>query len=228
MSTDATHTASGDHRGGRANRPGPRAVYLLAAAAALVLAAVIVLLIAPGGSPTSSAAAGFHLQTSSVYGHVPSWDKIPEPAPVKIVTASAAHPDLKAMEGYPVNAKLPAGSVQYSAEGPQVPSWVANEAASAHWKLGETAPSAFYATFTGAKGAVPLSPADFTVITYTGRLLHPHITTAAGGPLPSSVAPGQTVKLKLETSLPEGDGEIRWAPAGGRILVSYFWTLEFD
>jgi hypothetical protein len=54
------------------------------------------------------------------------------------------------------------------------------------------------------------------------------VTNAAGGPVPATVGPGQTVKLTLTTSLPEGDGEIRWAPVGNRILVSYFWTLEFD
>jgi len=32
----------------------------------------------------------------------------------------------------------------------------------------------------------------------------------------------------VKTSLPDRDGEIRWAPDDKRIPVSYFWTLEFD
>jgi hypothetical protein len=220
-----THAAAERTGGGRASRRGPRAAYLLAAVTALALGAAVAVALKPGGS--AGAVAG-NLQTSSRYGHVPKWDKIPEPPPARVVTATPAQPDLKAMEGYPVAAKLPGGSVIYFAEGPQVPSWVAGDAASGHWRLGETAPASFSVTFSHASGKVPLSAGDFTIITYTGTLLHPRVTTAAGGPIPSAVSPGQTLRLKLTTALPEGDGEIRWAPVGKHILVSYFWTLEFD
>ncbi len=227
MSTDAPQIASGDRKGGRAGRPGPRVIQVAAAVIALLVAAVAVIAIKPGGPTTGSLAAG-HLQTSSVYGKVPSWDRIPEAPAVKAVIATPRHPDLKAMEGYPVDARFSGGAVRYFAEGPSVPDWVASQASDGQLKEGESVPSTFEVTFTGATGTVPLAADDFTVITYNGKLLHPTVTNASGGALPATVAPAQTVRLKLMTSLPEGDGEIRWAPVGGRILVSYFWTLEFD
>ena len=228
MRMDADLSASDEQRGGRADSPGLRVRHLIAGAIALALAVAIVLAIRPGGSATGAAAVG-HLQTSSRYGQVPKWDSIPEPPPVTVVTATLAHPVLKAMEGYPVAAKLPGGaSVRYFVEGPQVPNWVTNRASSGDQRHEETAPSVFDVTFSNAAGTVPLSAGDFTVITYAGKVLHPRVTPADGGLLPAAVRPGQTLMLKLSTSLPEGDGEIRWAPVGRRILVAYFWTLEFD
>jgi hypothetical protein len=156
--------------------------------------------------------------------------KIAEPVAATTPTAAPKHPQLRAMQGYPVDATLTSGaSVKYSVVGPTVPGWVSQEAGTGAWKAGETAPSTFALTFKNVKGgAIPLSAADFSVITYQGRVLHPRVNTAAGGPLPRSLGPGQSMTLKLKTALPEGDGEVRWAPAGKRILVSYVWTLEFD
>ncbi len=230
MGSDAVQAASGDQRRGRAVRPGPGAIVAMSTIAVLVIAAAIALATtAASGGAGNIAVAGKRLPTSSHYGHPPKWLKIPEAPATTVPTATPRHPQLQAMEGYPVDATLPNGAtVQYAAVGPSVPSWVANQAGSGSWHLGETAPSTFELTFKRVTGTVPLSPANFTVITYTGELLHPRITNATGGPVPSRILPGHSLELTLRTSLPEGDGEIRWAPGGKRILVSYFWTLEFD
>jgi hypothetical protein len=226
MATDAHPAASGNH-GGWANRPGPRMAYLTAAVAALAAAVVVVLLIT-GGRGSTKATNALGEPVARHYGQDPKWLKIPEPAAVTTVVASAATPYLKAMEGYPVLGKLSGGSVDINAEGPAVPSWAMNQASNGQWKPGQKAPGSFEVTFTDPKGTVPLSASQFTVINYLGQITHPPVTNADGGPIPSELAPGQTVHLKLATSVPEGDGALRWAPNGKRILVSFFWTLELS
>lgn len=228
MSSGTVHATSSDDHGGRASMLGRRWAFVAAAITALVVAAVLVIALKPSSGTGTINIHGRNLPLTKKLGHPASWIKIPRPAAVTIPIASAASPQLHAMEGYPVNAVLPSGSVQISMEGPAVPSWVSNEASGGHWPAGAAAPSTFYVTLSGAKGTVPLSAADFDVITYSGTLKHPKVVNAAGGALPSSVAPNQALKLKMTTSLPEGDGEIRWAPVGKRILVAYFWTLELD
>jgi hypothetical protein len=231
MADDAPHGTSGDLGGGRAFVPGPHGrYYAIAAAAVLAIAVVVFLLVHSSTSKGGEIdVAGHHEQASTRYGHPPKWEKIPEPPKTQTVTASPAHPQLKAMEGYPVHTTLPGGATTwYSVVGPSIPNWVANEADSGKWRIGETAPSTFELTFSHVSGTVHLSSSDFTVITYTGQLLHPKITTTSGAPMPSTVRTGQSLDLMMKTSLPEGDGELRWAPSGQKILVSFFWTLEFD
>jgi hypothetical protein len=228
MSSGTVHATPSDDHGGRAFRPGRRWAFVAAAVVALALAAVLVIALKPSGDPNTINIDGRNLPLTKKLGHPASWIKIPRPPAVTIAKATAAAPQLHAMEGYPVQAQLPHGSVKISVEGPSVPTWATNEATEGKWPAGAPAPGTFNVTFTAAKGTVPLSPADFSVITYTGQLLQPKVVNIAGGPLPTSVAAGKSVTLKLLTSLPEGDGEVRWAPVSKRILVAYFWTLELN
>lgn len=226
MTTDAHPVASSD-RGGQAGRPGPRWIYLAAAVTAIAVAAVAVLLIKPGGS--SSAIAGpSHLRVATKYGQDRRWLKIPEPPAVTVATASAKAPDLSAMEGYPVTAKLAGGSAQIFVEGPAVPAWVSSDASENKLRSGQSVPATYTVSFSHVAGHVPLSAGAFTLITYQGKILHPRVATANGAALPASLPTHTTMTLRLTTTVPEGDGAIRWAPVGQRILVSYFWTLEFD
>jgi hypothetical protein len=228
MSSGTVPATPSDDHGGRASKPGRRWAFVAAAVAALALAAVLVIALKPSGSTGTINIDGRNLPLTKKLGHPAKWIKIPRPPAVTIAKATAASPQLHAEEGYPVQAELPHGSVQISVEGPAVPNWAINEANDGKWPAGAAAPATFDVSLTSAKGTVPLSPADFSVITYTGQLLQPKVTNAAGGPLPTSVAPGKGVTLKLSTPVPQGDGEVRWGPIGKKILVAYFWTLELD
>lgn len=228
MSSGTVHATPSDDHGGRASGPGRRWAFVAAAVAALAVAAVLVIALKPSSSSGTINIDGRNLPLTKKLGHPAKWIKIPRPPVVTIAKATAASPQLHAEEGYPVEAELPHGSVQIAVAGPDVPSWAINEANDGKWPAGAAAPSTFDVTFTNAEGTVPLSPADFSVITYTGQLLRPKVANAAGGALPTTIAPGKSINLKLTTSVPEGDGEIRWGPSGKKILVAYFWTLELD
>jgi hypothetical protein len=228
MSGGALSTAPSDDRGGRTFGFGRRRAFAAAAALALVVVAVVVLALKPGGAGGTIDVHGRNLPLTEKFGHPAKWLKIPTAPAVTIATATPRNPQLHAMQGYPVLAKLPQGSVQISVQGPVVPSWVSQEAGAGKWPGGAAVPSTFDVTFKAAKAAIPLSTSDFDVVTYNGELLHPKITTAAGGSIPAAIPSGKAVTLKLATSLPQGDGEVRWAPGGKRILVAYFWTLELD
>jgi hypothetical protein len=228
MSSGTVHATPSDDHGGRASKPGRRWAFVAAAVLALAVAAVLVIALKPSSSSGTINIDGRNLPLTKKLGHPASWIKIPRAPAVKIAKATAAAPQLHAMEGYPVQAVLPHGSVQISVAGPSVPTWATNDATQGKWPAGATAPATFDVTFTSAKGTVPLSPADFSIITYSGELLQPKIADAAGGRLPTSVAPGKSVTLKLSSSVPQGDGEVRWGPINKKILVAYFWTLELD
>ena len=155
------------------------------------------------------------------YGLIPDW--LPKPTvPVgRIVQASAAHRWL-AIEGDTVSVDLARGHVMATAVGPALPSNVPEEAEE---DAVETTPGTFIITFTSASGVVPLSRRAFTIIE-NGRVYRPHVS--ASGPLPTRVTPGRTVTLKLKTVLPEGDGSVRWAPAGGIPIVAWEFHVELD
>jgi hypothetical protein len=42
------------------------------------------------------------------------------------------------------------------------------------------------------------------------------------------VARGRTVTLTVTTVLPTGNGQLRWAPAGARPVVSWDFDVEID
>ena len=114
-----------------------------------------------------------------------------------------------------------------TAVGPAIPSWVSTDVQSGHWRMGEAAPATFILTFTSATGAVPLNPKAFSVMTTQGQIVRPAITVRGGGALPETVAPGKALQLNVKAGLPDGEGEIRWAP-DGKLLVAWVYELEFE
>ena len=226
MTTDA-HSPASSHRGGRAFTPGPRKVYLGAALIAIAIAVIVVLAIKPGGG-SSTGQGPLNVALSKKYGHPVHATDLALPAKQTIARATAAKPSLNTMEGDTVRAVLPHGSAEVFGEGPIVPGWVANEASAGKLPAGTTVPGTYEFRFSAVHGSIPLSARDFTLITYQGTLIHPTVRPLTGGPLPAEVPAGGTYTVKLTTKVPEGDGELRWGPGGRKILVSYFWTLEFD
>jgi hypothetical protein len=224
MGSGASPTATLHRDGGRAFGPGSRRTLaavaaLLAVAAAIAVA--VVLVTRGGGSHGSSVA-------SLKYGQIPSWLPKPTPPPNQIASASAAHPVLAAIEGNTVQAQLPGGSAMVTAVGPAIPDWVSSEAQSGQWNGTNTAPTTFDVTFASAKGAVPLRASAFSILTNEGQIVHPAVTAQGGGPLPAQITPGKPVTLLVKVALTEGDGALRWAPSGPRVLVAWLYQLELD
>jgi len=174
---------------------------------------VVVLSTGARGSSAASASAG-------KYGQIPSWLPKAKVAVGRRAQASAADPWL-AIEGDSVVVDLPAGRVLATAVGPAVPE-------EGRFPVPATSPCAFTVTFTAAAGAVPLSPTAFTILDELGRLHHPRVTAAGGGPAPALVARGRTVILTVSGVLPTGNGQLRWTPVGSRPVVSWDFDVEID
>ncbi len=225
MATGSGSTALLAHNGGRAFGPGPRRRFLMAALVAAVIAAAAVATIlstSSGGSHSSNAA------SSLKYGKIPSWIPKQTAPSDQIVPATAAHPVLAANEGDTVLAHLGAGSAYVTGVGPSVPNWVQNYAHSGSWTAASLAPSTFSFTIAQPKGTVPLKASDFSILTSAGQILHPAVTLAGGGALPATVQAGKPLNLTLKAKLPEGEGSLRWAPGGARVLVAWMYELELD
>ncbi len=229
MSADA-HSMASSGLGGRANKPGPRKAYVGAIVVAIAAAVILVVAISGGGSSGKAVlnASVLHLPQTKVYGHPAKWLKIPYPQKVSQPTASAAHPDLQQQAGYAVKTTLPHGSTNLFMAGPLLSRHLANNVSTHKTSLFASVPGSFEVDFSNTKGTVPLSSQQFDLVTYRGVVLHPKVTLADGGPLPSTAPVGKTLKLKFVVDVPEGDGLIRWAPNEKNVLVGVFWTTEFD
>lgn len=206
-------------RGGPAFGLGPRRVLLAGATAVVVAAAVLVTVLLSGGhSPPARAR----------YGGLPSW--LPKPAKqasTPIPQATLEHPWLAGVEGETVSVLLPAGGALVTVVGPSVPESVA-ENAQKDREDSDTARCTFSATLRSTAGVVPLSPRAFTILGERGETFRPRVTNAAGGGLPSQITTGHSVTLTLRAQLPEGQGAVRWAPTGPRVVAGWIFGLELD
>jgi hypothetical protein len=210
--------------GGRAFGPGPRRRFLIGALVAVVVAAAaVVTVVATGGSSQPRNAAA-----SLRYGQIPDWIPRQRAPSDRIVSATGAHPVLAANEGDTVLARVPTGSAYVTGVGPSVPQWVQNYAHNNQWTAGSLAPSTFMFTIAEPRGTVPLRAADFSILTSVGQIVHPAVTVQGGGALPATAPAGKTLNLVVRAKLPEGEGALRWAPGGVRVLVGWMYELELD
>jgi len=220
VSSGNAETAPLRDGGSRAFWPGSRRVR---AALVLALAAVAV-----AGYVAIHASSDASPLASLKYGKIPSWLPSAKPPPNQIVTATAAHPVLAAIEGDTVNTQLTRGSAMVTAVGPAIPAWVSNQVQLGHWNDNETAPSTFTVTFARVKGTIALTAAAFQILTTQGQVIHPAITAAGGGPMPTELRPGKPLTLTMKAGLGEGEGVLRWVPIGTRVLVAWTYELELD
>jgi hypothetical protein len=191
---------------------------VLAAAAAFALGAAL------GHSGQASGAR----PGAATYGGLPSWlpkAKIPVG---RIVGASAEHPWLAAVEGDTVAVRLARGRVLATAVGPAVPPGAPQAAQEDRSADADTSRCSFTVTFAAASGVVPIKANAFTIIDERGHVYDPRVSAAGGGPPPARVAPGHTLKLTLEATLPEGEYDLRWAPDEAKVLVGWETSLELD
>ena len=174
-----------------------------------------------------AAAAGLYLARSATgtpaaakYGGLPSWLPTATIPVGRVVDASPAHPWL-AIEGDTVRVQLARGQALATAVGPAVP----EEGA---FPVPASISCTFTITFASVSGAIPLSPAAFTIVDELGHLHHPQVTAQGGGPVPADATAGTPATLTITAVLPTGSGELRWAPQGGRPVVSWDFDVEID
>jgi len=214
-----------EHRGGRARRPGPhRRLAAAAVVGVLVLAGLLVVALRAG-----SAAPRVPAQDLT-YGSLPKWlpEETVKPAAPKLEVASAARPVLTEQQGYTVHAQLPTGAVDVTAAGPQVPDYVANDDQSGKWPANKLVPSTFYVTFTDVTGTIPIAARAFDVLTGGGAIVTARLSVHGGGRVPAELRAGQHIELIVKTRTAEGQGSIRWAPNGPKVLVGWIYQLELD
>jgi hypothetical protein len=216
------NASSGSDRGG-AFWSRPRGRLLIAAAVAVAAIAVT------GGILISSTQR--HTTGNSTYGGYPAWLAHTKLPPVNtVLKASLSHPQLGAIEGNTVAVQLPGGAdAEVTAVGPALPAAVAAAAQAGTLSDGSPVPTTFTLTLIARRGTVPLRASAFSIMTAAGQLLHPAIVTGAGGTqLPKTLRTGQHLTLTLKAKLVEGDGALRWAPTGARVLSAWLYQLELD
>ncbi len=157
----------------------------------------------------------------NTYGYVPAWLGTSRVAVSRVVTASAEHPWL-AIQGDTVRVELPKAQVLATASGPSTPE-------QGHFPVPTTSPCTFTVTLTAASAPIAITPQQFATIDEQGRLHTLKVTNLNGGPVPSDIAPGRTVDLKMYAVLPTGQGRIMWAPVAGRKpVVQWDFDVEID
>jgi hypothetical protein len=190
---------------------------------------VLVTLAALGGVLLSGHGGAATPRPSARYGGFPAWLPTPKVTVSRIVQASAAHPWLSAIEGDTVSVHLTRGNVLATVVGPAVPAYVAEKTQDDDDDGGsDTAPCTFTVTFRSTSGVVPLDANAFTILDERGQIHRLRVTTADGGPPPARVTPGRPVTLAMEAALPEGEGALRWAPDGPRVIAGWVFGLELD
>ncbi|HSZ06481.1 MAG TPA: hypothetical protein VK778_14935 [Solirubrobacteraceae bacterium] len=178
----------------------------------------------------SSGAAASRRAAVSTYGGYPTWlPRKKAPAVNTILNASPSHPQLDAIEGNTMEVALPAGAeAEITAVGPSFPTWVAAAAQAGTLSEGSAVPAAFTVTVIARRGTVPLRASAFSILTAAGQLLHPAISGPGGKPAPAALRAGQHLSLTVNAKLTEGDGSLRWAPTGARVVSGWLYQLELD
>jgi len=169
------------------------------------------------GASSSAAAA---TTTTTKYGGLPSWLPKPKTPVNRVVTATAAHPAL-AIEGDTVSVDLEHGRVLATAVGPETPE-------QGRFPVPATSPCTFIITFAHPSGAIGISAAAFAFVDERDHVRHPRVTAMNGGAPPRQILPGPPVSLRVYAVLPTGNGTLTWAPAGGRPIVAWDFSVEID
>ena len=213
-----------ENGGSRASWPGSHRTFAAIVIAALILAGVLVVALRPAARSLRYPAQDL------TYGSLPKWlpKSTVKPAAPKLEAATAASPILGEEQGFMVRAVLPSGSAEVTAVGPQVPDYVSNYAQSGLWPSNKLVPSTFYVSFADVKGSIPIAARAFDVLTDGGEIVPATLSVYGGGRVPAVLRAGQRIELTVRTKTLEGQGSIRWAPNGQKVLVGWIYQLELD
>ena len=136
----------------------------------------------------------------------------------QVLTASAAHPVL-GIEGDTVSVVLASGHVTVEAVGPAVPE-------EGKFPVPPTTPCTFTVTFSGGAGTIIVDPSQFTIVDERGILHHPEVSSGTNR-WPRTVAT-EPITMTVSDTLPTGNGQLRWSPAGQAPIVSWDFDVEID
>jgi len=176
--------------------------------AAAILAGLVVLCgCSAGGTPPTSEDTGI--------GAWPTF--LPSPSAAGIARGSVDSPAMS-YSGSPVIVTTGDGEVRMDVAGPSYPS---------DTKVGaDHVACTFTVTFSGASAAVSLKTARFDVLDHSG-VVHT-LTMLPGSSIPATVSPGQSVVVKLQTTLPSGEGLLRFYPTGPAAAAGWDYVAETD
>jgi hypothetical protein len=153
------------------------------------------------------------------YGALPTYLPSSAVQPDSILVGSADNPAVTS-QGDQVRVQLVGNSVVAKVTGPQVPGEGLphqTDATTCTWTV----------SLTGPQAALPIAVADFTTIDHLGVVYHP--TFVPGQPHPPAVlARGKTVTFELRVVMNTGEGLMRWAPGGKKIVASWDFEVEND
>lgn len=159
--------------------------------------------------------------SGKTYGYIPAWLGTPKVPVGRVVTATTTHPWL-AVQGDTVRVQLPKARLLATVVGPAVPE-------EGNVPVPETSPCTFTVTLTSASAPIPIRPMQFAAIDERGTIHTLKVQSLDGGPPPTQVTPGTTVRLKMSAVLPTGEGRLTWAPLeGGRPPVQWDFDVEID
>ncbi len=164
--------------------------------------------------------ASLHHTSDAAYGEIPSYLPKTKVPTGRVVTATPEHPAL-AIEGVGVAVRLPHGRTDATIVGPDVPE-------KDQGTFQNTAKVSFDATFADTYGTVLLAASMFTITDELGTIHHPNVTVMHGGQLPTTLPHGRSITLLLRTTLPIGNGRVKYRPAGRHAVVSWDFDSETD
>jgi hypothetical protein len=137
----------------------------------------------------------------------------------RVLLGTAAHPALTS-QGDAVDVRTPSWSARAVVSGPVVPGEglpYETQSTTCTWTV----------TLSHATGRVPISLGDFNGIDHLGTSYR--MSFVQGQPLPPSVLlPGHSVTFKLRAYEATGEGIMRWAPVGQKIVAEWDYEVEND
>lgn len=172
------------------------------------------------GTTSASPSSGTSGGTSGADG-VGDWPSfLPSPSASSMATGSVDQPAVS-YPGAPVLVRLGSTAVRVDLDGPSYP---------ASTKVGaDQVPCTFTVTFSAAAdttGADDLGSAHLDVLTHDGKV-HP-LKAGAGTGWPRSITPGGRAVVRLQATLPSGEGFVRFYPSGSRAAAGWDYVAETD
>ena len=190
----------------------------------LVLLTFVLVALAGCASASGESAAGHPAASPSTSIHFGAYPSYLPRSTVNyhsdtVLTGTVQRPALT-NEGDGVEVKTPDWSVLVTVSGPQVPGE----------GLPYQAPSTtctWVVTMSGATGSVPVSTADFTSIDDLNHVYWPQFVKGQPRP-PTVLRPGMKVTFELRAAMVTGEGLMRWAPDGRKIVAKWDFVVEND
>ena len=199
----------------------PRRLVVISALALLAVGVAGGLVAGLGGaSGDRPGPARWSLSGKGLVGYpsfLPKWTL--KPGAVGVLSGAVTKPALTS-EGDTVKVVTPRWSVYVTVTGPEVPGE----------GLPYQAPSTtctWTVEMSGASSAVPVSVSDFDSIDTAGKVFHPYLVPGQIRP-PGVLEPGKTLIFELRTGEPVGEGLMRFAPIGRRIVAKWDFIVEND